>query len=150
MDLTHNIDHFFFLLHKNFYNIFISSLVLFLVILFFFYKKCHTQYFLHSFMLVCDFLFPLLAGDKRVPLSSPQTLLILPPPHTVWWWWFSHQVVSNFCNPWTVACQAPLSMGFSRPESWSGLLVPSPGDLLSPGLGPRLPTLQAESLPAEL
>ena len=34
--------------------------------------------------------------------------------------WFSHQVVSDSATPWTVARQAPLSMGFSRQESWSG------------------------------
>ena len=37
-------------------------------------------------------------------------------------------------TPWTVACQAPLSMGFSRHESWSGLPFPSPGDLPDPGI----------------
>ena len=50
---------------------------------------------------------------------------------------------------WTVACQAPLSMGFSRREYWSGLPFPSPGDLPNPGIEPRSPTLQADSLPAE-
>ena len=37
-------------------------------------------------------------------------------------------------TPWTVACQAPLSMGFSRQEYWSGLLFPSPGNLSNPGI----------------
>ena len=37
-------------------------------------------------------------------------------------------------TPWTVARQAPLSMEFSRQEYWSGLLFPSPGDLLDPGI----------------
>ena len=36
------------------------------------------------------------------------------------------------CAPWTVACQAPLSMEFSRQEYWSGLPFPSPGDLPNP------------------
>ena len=36
--------------------------------------------------------------------------------------------------PWTVVCQAPLSMGFSRQETWSGLLFPPPGDLPNPGI----------------
>ena len=40
-------------------------------------------------------------------------------------------------SPWTVASQAPLSMGFSRQRYWSGLPVPSPGDLPDPGIGPR-------------
>ena len=37
---------------------------------------------------------------------------------------------------WTVACQAPLSMGFSRQEHWGGLLCPPPGDLPNPGIEP--------------
>ena len=40
-------------------------------------------------------------------------------------------------------------MEFSRPEHWSGELFPSPGDLPNPGIEPRSPTLQADSLPAE-
>ena len=51
---------------------------------------------------------------------------------------------------WTVACQAPLSMGFSRQEYWSGLPFPSPGDLPNPGIEPGFPALQADSLPTEL
>ena len=51
---------------------------------------------------------------------------------------------------WTVACQAPLSMGFSRQEYWSGLPFPSPGDLPNPGSKPGFPALQADSLPTEL
>ena len=46
-----------------------------------------------------------------------------------------------FANPWTVAIQAPLSMGFPRQEYWSGLPLPSPGDLLYPGIEPMSPTL---------
>ena len=42
-----------------------------------------------------------------------------------WCWWFGYSVVSASCNPWTFACQAPLSMGFSRQEYWSGLPFPS-------------------------
>ena len=54
------------------------------------------------------------------------------------------QSCPTLCNPWTVAHQAPLSMGFSRQEYWSGLSFPSPGDLPDPGIVPRSPTLQAE------
>ena len=43
-------------------------------------------------------------------------------------------------------CQAPLSMEFSRQEYWSGLPFPSPGDLPNPGIEPRTPALQADSL----
>ena len=49
-------------------------------------------------------------------------------------------------TPWTVAHQAPLSMGFSRQEYWSGLPFPFPGDLPDPGIKPRSPALQADSL----
>ena len=44
--------------------------------------------------------------------------------------------VRLFAIPWTVACQAPLSTGFSRQESWSGLPCPPPGDLPDPGIKP--------------
>ena len=53
-------------------------------------------------------------------------------------------------TPWTVAHQAPPSMGFSRQECWSGLPFPSPGDLPNPGIKPGSPALKADSLPAEL
>ena len=51
--------------------------------------------------------------------------------------------------PWTVACQASLSMEFSRPEYSSGLPFPSPGGLLNPGTEPGSPALEADSLPSE-
>ena len=51
---------------------------------------------------------------------------------------------------WTVACQAPLSMGFSRQEYWSGLPFPFPGDLPSPGIKPGSSALQADPLLTEL
>ena len=50
----------------------------------------------------------------------------------------------------TVAHQAPLSMGFSRQEYWSGLPCPSPGDLPNPGIEPGSPALQAGSFLSEL
>ena len=79
-------------------------------------------------------------------------------------WFFGHKVcgilashvcmlshfscVKLFVILWTVACQAPLSMGFIRQESWSGLPCPPPGDLLDPGIKPMSPTLHG-SLPTE-
>ena len=48
----------------------------------------------------------------------------------------SHSVVSDSVTPWTVACQAPLSMEFSRQEYWSGQPFPTPGDLPDPGIKP--------------
>ena len=61
---------------------------------------------------------------------------------------FSH--VQLFVIPWTVACQAPLSMGFSRQEHWSGLPWSPPGDLPDPRIEPRSPELQADSFLSEL
>ena len=52
-------------------------------------------------------------------------------------------------TPWTVAYQAPPSVGFSRQEYWSGLPFPSPGDLPNPGIEPGSPTLRADTLPSE-
>ena len=52
-------------------------------------------------------------------------------------------------TPRTVAYQAPLSMGFSRQEYWSGLPFPSPGDLPNPGIKPGSPALQIDAIPSE-
>ena len=76
---------------------------------------------------------------------------------------FTEVLVFNFCccilshfsrvwlleTLWTVAHQAPPSMGFSRQEYWSGLPFPPPGDPPHPGIEPRSPILQADSLPSE-
>ena len=53
--------------------------------------------------------------------------------------------VRLIATPWTVAHQAPLSMGFSMKEYWSGLPCPPPGDLPYPGIKPRSPASQADS-----
>ena len=55
----------------------------------------------------------------------------------------------SFVTPWTVACQAPLSIGFSKQEYWIGLPFPSPGDLPDPGIEPGSPALQVDALPYE-
>ena len=57
--------------------------------------------------------------------------------------------VQLFETSWTVALQAPPSVGFSRQEYSSGLPVPSPGDLPDPGIEPRSPELQADALTSE-
>ena len=57
--------------------------------------------------------------------------------------------VRLFATPWTVAYQAPLSMGFSRHQYWSGLPFPSPGDLPDPRVESVSPTLQADALLSE-
>ena len=62
---------------------------------------------------------------------------------------WSHSVVSNSAIPWTIVHQIPLSMEFCRQEYWSGLPFPSPGDLPNPGIKPRSPAFQADTLPSE-
>ena len=57
--------------------------------------------------------------------------------------------VRLFATPWTVAYQAPPSMGFSRQEYWSGLPLAPPEDLPHPGIEPRSPALQADALTSE-
>ena len=57
--------------------------------------------------------------------------------------------VRLFATPWTVAYQAPPSMGFSRHVYWSGLPFPSPGDLPNLGIKPGSPAFQADTLTSE-
>ena len=57
--------------------------------------------------------------------------------------------VRLFVTLWTVAYQAPLSMGFSRQQYWSGLPFPSLGDLPDLGIKPGSPALQTDALPSE-
>ena len=59
---------------------------------------------------------------------------------------YSLSHIQLFVTPWTVAHQAPLSVGFPRQEYWSGLLFPSLGDLPNPGIEPATPAWQAGSL----
>ena len=56
----------------------------------------------------------------------------------------SLSLVRLFASPWTIAYQAPPSMGFSRQEYWSGLPFPSPGDLPDPGIEPGAGALPSE------
>ena len=84
-----------------------------------------------------------------VPLPSPSIILNI----SLNWKWKGESEVAQSCRlfvtPWNVAYQAPLSMGFSRQEYWSGLPFPSPGDLPNPGIELWSPTLQADTLPSE-
>ena len=78
----------------------------------------------------------------------------------VWKWLLDHKegcgglvaksLTRVLMTSWTIAHQAPLSMGFSRQEYWSGLPFPSPGDFPDSGIKPRSPALQADSLLTEL
>ena len=65
------------------------------------------------------------------------------------WTELNHNLAWLFTTPWSVACQAPLSMGFSRQECWSGLPFPYPGDLPNSRFELRSPVLQMDSLPSE-
>ena len=78
------------------------------------------------------------------------TMVMYPFWYILWDCCYSRSVISDsFATPWTVACQAPLSMEFSRHEYGSGLPFPSLGDLPNPGIELRSPTLQGDSLPSE-
>ena len=59
----------------------------------------------------------------------------------------AHLVVSDSATPWTVAYQAPLSMGFPRQDYWSGLPFPSPGGLSNPEIELHFLHWQVGSLP---
>ena len=60
------------------------------------------------------------------------------------------QLCLTLAAPWTVAHQAPVSMGFSRQGDWSGLPCPFPENLPNPGMEPGSPAFEADSLPTEL
>ena len=86
-------------------------------------------------------------ASQRSSLLISEFMLPSPKPcsHCV----FSLLVVSDSATPWTVDCQAPLSMEFSRQEYWSELSFPSPGDFPNPGIEPGFPALQTDALPSE-
>ena len=60
-----------------------------------------------------------------------------------------HFLCLTLCNPMDYTHKAPLSIGFSNQEYWSGLLFPSPGDLPHPGIESGSPALQVDSLPTK-
>ena len=75
---------------------------------------------------------PFPPGSLHKPLNLSLDLLLS----------FSWKVLSDsFSTPWTVACQAPLSLWFPRQEYWSSLPFPSPGDLPDPGIESKSPAL---------
>ena len=77
----------------------------------------------------------------------PSNQFFCPPPLPLPCSESSHSVVSHSLRPHSL--HAPLSLGFSRQESWDGLLRPPPRDLPDPGIEPRSPALQEDSLPSE-
>ena len=83
----------------------------------------------------------------------PTQGLNLGPLHCRWILYrLNHQLLNSFgrvqlfLTPWTVALQAPLSMGFSRQEYWNGLPCPPPGDLPNPGIEPASRSLMSVAL----
>ena len=98
----------------------------------------HSLTFLHQHVNTCGHAH--VFTHEHAGTFTHKVTLTLRFTHT---WTCSHAcVLSHFSCVWlcatllTVACQAPLSMGFSRQEYWSGLLCPPPGDLPSPGFEP--------------
>ena len=85
---------------------------------------------------------PVNEGDVRDASSIPG--LGRSPEGTCTLSLFSH--VQIFVTLWTVACQAPLFMGFSSEECWSGLPYPPPGDLSNLAIQPMYPALKVDSL----
>ena len=82
-----------------------------------------------------------MSGMVWVPPRPPENLLPSSKPYCCC---VSFSVVTDYTTPWTVARQAPLSMGFSRQEYWSGLPCPPPGDLPDPGIEPASLALAGE------
>ena len=94
--------------------------------------------------------------SQQLPFPQPlyPSPTVLSPSILVLPYWFYLLVLIDHCiqlfvTLWTIAHQAPWSMGLSRQEYWSGLLFPSSGDLPNPGIKPRSPALQADSLLSE-
>ena len=86
---------------------------------------------------------------KSIELEINQRSIDMPSP-TPWLLLLSRSVLyDSFATPWTVAHQAPLSMGFPRHESWSRLPFPPPGDLPHSGIKPVSPALVGRFLTTE-
>ena len=94
----------------------------------------------------CGILVPWL-GIEPAPLAVEAVLTNGPPRMSLPFFKVLLSCVRLLVIPLTLACQAPLSMGFSKQEYWGGLPVPSPGDLPNPGIKPGSPALQADALP---
>ena len=100
----------------------------------------------HGRVKLCQFKYP-----HFTPVSSKlQRLLSSPLKHLLLYTAFSHSVVSDSLWPHGLQPSKLLCpWGFSRQEHWSGLPCPIPVDLPNPGIEPRSPTLQVDSLPSE-
>ena len=86
-------------------------------------------------------------GHKESDMTEPNILTFS--PFNYFELLESSESESEVAQSYLTFCQAPLSMGFSRQECWSGLPFPSPGDHPDPGIETRSPALQADALPSE-
>ena len=99
-------------------------------------SKFHIYVLIYS---ICVSLSDLVHSVSQAPVSS--TSLAQTQMHSFLLKVKSLSRVQLFATPWTVAYQAPPTLGFSRQEYWSGLPFPSPGDLPDPGIKPGSPAL---------
>ena len=102
------------------------------------------HYYLHN---AVSILHPILLNSVLHPFKIVNS----PFPYTITSWKVKVKSISRvrlFATPWTVAYQAPPSMGFFK-QYWSGLPFPSPGDVPDPGTEPSSPALQADALTSE-
>ena len=99
-----------------------------------------------SKLILTAVLFTIAKRWKWLKMSTKRWMDKLRYTHTMEYYIAISGLVSKSCltlaTPWAVACQAPLSMGFSRQEYWSGLPFPSPRDLLNPGIKSRSPVFR--------
>ena len=116
-----------------------SLLPLSMLIAVWLYRSFHEEMKSISLFLKCELVCHLLWPIERDRVEFYQFK-----PRLQRWKWKLLSRVRLFATPWTIQ-----SMEFSRPEYWSGSPFPSPGDLPNPGMEPRSPALQADSLPAE-
>ena len=102
-------------------------------------------------MILCYFLPTLHPSSILLTMITQIFLWRKPVPHSPTALYMPIWVLSSdsLWPHWTIACWAPLSIGFFRQEHWSGLPFLSPRDLPDPGIKPTSPTLQADSLPSE-
>ena len=103
--------------------------------------QCHQSKFIPKTN--CSLTFP----EMKAPLASTREIISVGPLTSRRLHAQSFCYVQLFVTPCTVACQAPLSIEFSRQEPWSGLLFPSQGVMLTQGSNPHLLHQQVDSLP---
>ena len=103
--------------------------------------QCHQSKFIPKTN--CSLTFP----EMKAPLASTREIISVGPLTSRRLHAQSFCYVQLFVTPCTVACQASLSIEFSRQEPWSGLLFPSQGVMLTQGSNPHLLHQQVDSLP---